>query len=92
MVTYGRIVKMFPLPAPVDAYGRAGRWAMQYDVLLANGETLQVVTDPDPTARITDCVEIGYVGTQVVSLAVIDPNIGCKDIGVPDHPVLPLFR
>jgi hypothetical protein len=64
---------------------------LQYDVLLQDGQIFQVVTDPQRDVLVTDCIEIGYVGNQVTSLAVIDPNIGCKRIGIPDHPTPHLF-
>lgn len=90
-VTHGRIVQMTPLPTAPDVYGRT-RWTMQYNVLLTNGETLQIVTAPDRTAMVTDCVEVAYIGQQVTSLAVIDPNVGCPNLEIPNHRSQPLFR
>ena len=90
MIAYGRLVRMVPLPGASDVYGRI-RWSMQYNILLANGETLQVVTAPDPSVLVTDCLEIGYQAESVTSLAVIDPNIGCPNIPIPNHRAAPLF-
>lgn len=91
MITYGRLIRMMPLSGAPDVYGRT-RWSMQYDIRLANGETLQVVTEPDPSALLTDCLEVGYLGEKITSLAVVDPMLGCANIPVPNHLAQPLFR
>lgn len=91
LVTYGRLFRMTPLANAPDVYGRT-RWTMQYDILLGNGEVLQVVAPPDPTVVVTDCLEIGHFSGKVTSLAVIDPNIGCPSIPIPNHRAAPLFR
>lgn len=76
----------------VNAMGWHTKTVYQYNILLRDGSVLQVVTDPQPDVVVTDCLEIGYVGNQVTSLAIIDPNIGCQTIPIPNKGYLPLFK